>query len=119
MPSHAPGWVAPAGVQPGAGPHGIDGPAEAAQVVVSVPSHAVPAQGSLGEGLGHAERPPCGAPTTGAQVPTVPGLSQAWHCPVHGWLQHTPSTQLPLRQSVDAVQCWLFWPSGTQWPAMQ
>jgi hypothetical protein len=31
--------------------------------------------------------------TTVVQVPTELGTSHAWHCPVHGELQHTPSTQ--------------------------
>jgi hypothetical protein len=39
----------------------------------------------------HAWRPPCGAPTTFAQVPTEPGTSQAWHCPLQAASQHTPS----------------------------
>src|SRR6185503_15293856 len=36
-------------------------------------------------------------PVVGAQVPTAPGVLQAWHCPQDGAavLQHTPSTHMP------------------------
>jgi hypothetical protein len=47
---------------------------------------------------------PCGSaiPVTGEQVPTVPVRLQDWQAPVHATLQHTPSTQFPLRHSVPA-----------------
>jgi hypothetical protein len=45
----------------------------------------------------HGVRTPCGAPlSTVEHVPTEPETSQAWHCPPHAVLQHTPSTQWPL-----------------------
>jgi len=37
-------------------------------------------------------RAPCGAPITFVQVPAEPGTSQAWHCPLQAFAQHTPST---------------------------
>jgi hypothetical protein len=40
-----------------------------------------------------ASRVPCGAPTVGVQVPWWPAMSHAWHCPLHAWSQHRPSTQ--------------------------
>jgi hypothetical protein len=43
----------------------------------------------------HAERAPCGMPSTAVHLPTLPPTSQAWHCPPHALSQHTPSTQLP------------------------
>jgi hypothetical protein len=52
----------------------------------------------------HAARPPCVAPVTLEQVPTLPATSQAWHWPVHAALQHTPSTQWPFAHSPFVVQ---------------
>jgi hypothetical protein len=40
----------------------------------------------------HAWRAPRGAPSTLVHVPAKPGTSQAWHCPLHADVQHTPST---------------------------
>jgi hypothetical protein len=37
------------------------------------------------------------------QVPNDPGTSQAAHCPAHVVLQHTPSMQCALAQSVSAT----------------
>ena len=34
----------------------------------------------------------------GVHVPAAPAVAQDWHMPEHAVLQHTPSTQLPLRQ---------------------
>jgi hypothetical protein len=44
-------------------------------------------------------REPCGAPTTGVQVPSLPLTLQASHWPLQGESQHTPSTHRPLAQS--------------------
>lgn len=52
----------------------------------------------------HAVRPPCGLPTTGRHLPTLPLTSQASHCPSHLASQHVPSTQKPLPHSVVVVQ---------------
>jgi hypothetical protein len=40
----------------------------------------------------HAARTPWGPPVIGVQVPSLFGLSHAWHWPTHASLQHTPST---------------------------
>ena len=32
-------------------------------------------------------------PVVGEHLPTFPGLSHAWHCPLHALSQQTPSTQ--------------------------
>jgi hypothetical protein len=66
-------------------------------VPLQLPAQTVPS-------LLQAGRLPCGAPLgTVVQVPGV--MSQAWHCPVQAWLQHTPSAQLsPVWHSADAVQ---------------
>jgi hypothetical protein len=57
-----------------------------------VPSHVPP---HSEPSVAQATRSPCGAPVTGAQVPTLPATSHASHWPSHAVLQHTPSTQLP------------------------
>ena len=51
----------------------------------------------------HGVRVPCGAPTTGVQVPELLATSQASQVPAQGALQQTPSTQLPLAQSVPTL----------------
>lgn len=48
---------------------------------------------------GQVARAPWGAPKTGVQLPTLPGMSHASHCPLHAALQHTLSTQMPEPQS--------------------
>src|SRR5688572_25120329 len=40
-------------------------------------------------------RLPCGSPLTALQMPSLPALSQAAHCPLHDVSQHKPSTQNP------------------------
>jgi hypothetical protein len=61
-----------------------------------LPPHACPA-------FTHCVRAPCGCPeVTGLQVPGT--TSQAWHCPPHAELQHTPSTQLPEPHSLAVAQ---------------
>lgn len=55
--------------------------------VVEVPSHVLahtPVPGQAG-------RLPCGVPPIVVQMPAP--TSHAWHCPVQGESQHTPSTQ--------------------------
>ena len=54
--------------------------------------------------LAHDARRPCGAPATALQTPTMPGTSQAWHCPLQALLQQTPSTQLPFPHCALAEQ---------------
>jgi hypothetical protein len=44
--------------------------------------------------LAHAWREPTGEPTTGMQLPSLLATLHASHCPVQGWVQHTPSTQM-------------------------
>ena len=51
----------------------------------------------------HAVRLAGAAPVTGEHVPAVPARLQASHWPVHAALQHTPSAQMPERQSVPLV----------------
>jgi hypothetical protein len=50
------------------------------------------------------------------QVPTLPVTLHAWQLPLHAVLQHTPSTQLPLRQSPFAAHVSPF--VNTQAPAL-
>ena len=45
-----------------------------------------------------------GVPLTATQVPLLPVSAQASQGPVHELEQHTPSTQLPLRQTDALVQ---------------
>ena len=40
---------------------------------------------------------------TGLHVPTLPAWLQESQAPVQAVLQHTPSTQLPLRHSLETV----------------
>jgi hypothetical protein len=54
--------------------------------------------------LEHACRDPWGPPTIGRHVPSLPGTSQASHCPVQACVQQTPSTQLPERHSAAVLQ---------------
>jgi hypothetical protein len=42
----------------------------------------------------HGCLPPCGAPVTGRQLPSLPTRLQASHCPVQALEQHMPSTQM-------------------------
>lgn len=49
-------------------------------------------------------RIPCGAPTTGAQVPSAPATSQASHWRVHATLQQWPSAHHPVAHWLGAVQ---------------
>jgi hypothetical protein len=87
-----------------------------AQAAREAPSQAPP---QADPAPAQAARAPCGAPATGAQVPTEPGASQASHCPPHAASQHTPSTQKPLWH-------WFAWAQlapcaslGAQTPAAQ
>lgn len=55
----------------------------------------------------HAPREPWGAPLgTFEHAPTEPPTSHAWHCEVQVELQHTPSTQWPLKHCASAPQPW-------------
>jgi hypothetical protein len=54
--------------------------------------------------LAHAWREPTGAPTTGMQLPSLPATLHASHWPVHGSVQHTPSTQIPDAHSALVLQ---------------
>ena len=77
------------------------------QVVASVPVHSL--SGSV-------------PTTTAAQVPSarlVLAWEQAMQVPAQGMSQQTPSTQLPLRQSVATEQVDPICCGGMQWPPMQ
>ena len=52
------------------------------------PPHRVPSDAQ-------AVRVPCGGPIAVVQVPTLPAMSHASHCPPHARSQQKPSTQLP------------------------
>jgi hypothetical protein len=54
--------------------------------------------------LAHCWREPRGGPLIGVPVPSVPSALQASHCPVHAFVQHTPSTQIPERHSPGVLQ---------------
>jgi hypothetical protein len=64
-------------------------------------------------------RVPTGAPVTGEQLPVEAARLHAWQAPVHGPLQHTPSTQnvevhwVPRMHGVPRPSV------GTQLPALQ
>jgi hypothetical protein len=45
-----------------------------------------------------------GVPDTGLHVPTLPIKAHASHCPLHGLLQHTASTQYPDLHWLVALQ---------------
>lgn len=77
----------------------VSAPGNALHAVRSEPSH-LPVQTPVPE---HAVRVPCGAPTTAVQVPTLPPISQASHCPEHAVLQQTPSAQTPEPHSALVV----------------
>jgi hypothetical protein len=87
-----------------------------AQAVALEPSH-TPPQTLPSEP--HAWRAACGAPITFVQVPTEPGTSQAWHCPLQAALQHTPSTHWPLVHWFAAPQATPGPFVGVQMPAAQ
>jgi len=72
-----------------------------AQAVRAVPSHAPP---QTVPSVEHAVRAPWGAPLTAAQVPALPGTSQASHSPLQATLQQTPSTQFPFAHCAAAEQ---------------
>jgi hypothetical protein len=74
-----------------AAPHEVLPPGKL-HFAVSIPLH-VEAHAASPDDEGHARRVPCGGPTTGEHVPTLPATLHAWHCPVHVVSQHTPSTQ--------------------------
>lgn len=63
-----------------------------AHSVVVVPSHAPP---HALPSVAQAARPPCGAPVTATQVPSLPATSHASHCSPHAVAQQTPSAQKP------------------------
>lgn len=65
----------------------------------TVPSQ-LPAQGAV---PAHAARAPWGAPMIPAQVPCIPGTSQASHCPSQAVLQQKPSTHWPVAHWLLAV----------------
>lgn len=67
----------------------------------------------------HAWRLPCGAPSTGAQTPALPGTSQAWHWPLHAWSQQTPSAQNPEAHWFAPPQITPATSFGVQIPAAQ
>lgn len=48
--------------------------------------------------------PPCGAPMTAVQRPSLPRTSQAAHCPVQEESQQRPSTQYPEPHSAALAQ---------------
>jgi len=83
-----------------------------ASVPLQVPPHIVPSELQ-------ARRVPWGAPLTGAQVPTKPATSQAWHCPLQAALQQRPSMQNPLPHWFSAVQVFPFVLLGMQTPLKQ
>ena len=66
--------------------------------------------------LAQALREPCGAPATATHCPTLPATSQAWHWPLHAWLQQTPSAQDPLAHSFPAPQARPSVFFATHWP---
>lgn len=55
----------------------------------------------------------------GAQVPSVPALSQRSHGPVHALSQQRPSEQKPVAQALAAVQVVPFASFGTHVPELQ
>jgi hypothetical protein len=87
-----------------------------AHAIVRVPSH-VPAHDE--PSLWQAWRAAWGAPVTAEQLPSLPATSQAWHCPLHAWLQHTSSTQMPELHVVATEQACPFVYFATHDPASQ
>jgi hypothetical protein len=87
-----------------------------AQAAVLVPSQLPPHDEPS---VVHAVRPPCGAPATATQVPTLPETSQAWHWPPQALLQQTPSTQFPLPHWLAALHTVPFDFFATHTPALQ
>jgi hypothetical protein len=67
--------------------HDCDDPTKPPHVPRVVPSHCAVAHTSASPPFGHAPRAPCGAPDTGAHVPSAPATSHASHCPPHAALQ--------------------------------
>jgi hypothetical protein len=66
--------------------HGVSEPTFAAHVTDVIPSHCAAVHTSP-VAAAHAVRAPCGAPTIGVHVPSVPFASHAAHCPRHAMLQ--------------------------------
>jgi hypothetical protein len=98
-PSQVPAWVSTPAVH-AAAPHGVP-EARGWQALLSVPSHASP-HAVVGDA--HGVREPCGAPTTGRHLPTLPPTSHAAQASVHALSQQTPSTQKPVAHSLAEVQ---------------
>jgi hypothetical protein len=64
----------------------------------------------------HGGRDAGGSPTTAVQVPAEPFRLHDEHWPVQAVSQHTPSTQLPLAQSVPVAHAAPFFCAATQAP---
>jgi hypothetical protein len=120
LPLHTPAAVATPSVHE-ATRHDVVGPKKPAQVSRVVPSqlaalHAFPELAAW-----HAGRPFTGAPSTGMHVPVALVTLHASHCPVHGVLQQTPSTQngAPAAQLDEPVQAFPCSMLGVQTPPLQ
>jgi hypothetical protein len=117
LPSHLAASVATPSVQLG-GAQVTVADSNALQTSVRWPSHVVFEHGLLGEPWSHGARTvPCGAPVTGAHVPSAFLMSHASHCPVHTELQQNPSTQIPLSHESFVVHDVPFFPFGLHAPA--
>jgi hypothetical protein len=66
--------------------HFVDVPTKLAHIVRLLPSQLAAAHTSVAP-VGQLVRLPCGAPVTGAHVPSAPATSHASHCPPHAELQ--------------------------------
>jgi hypothetical protein len=73
--------------------HDVSGPTNALHDWAVTPSQLASLHGLPPVAEAHAGRPFFGAPTTGTQLPGAADVLHASHCPVHGALQQTPSTQ--------------------------
>jgi hypothetical protein len=107
LPSQVPCVVAVEPAQLGPPQPTPDGDVHAVRLTPS--QRATPHVGSVLDGA-HEARLPCGVPTTGVQVPTLPATSQASHSPPHDDEQQTPSMQLLVVHCVpDVHACPSFW----------
>jgi hypothetical protein len=94
-------------------------PTNPSQLVAVMPSHSADEHGSEALPPEHAARAPCGAPTTGVHVPSVPFASHAAHWPVQALLQQTPSAQIAEVHSFPALHEAPFAPFFTHVEALQ
>jgi hypothetical protein len=100
--------------------HGVAAPTKPMHDIALTPSQLAVLHTFPLDATAHATRPLSGAPTTGTQLPAAAFVLHASHCPVHGVLQQTPSTQnVPTGHAALLVQAWPSASRAVHVPALQ